>query len=430
MKVVHTYIDKHDLIWKELLYVQYLSLILAKKHYGNISFYGDENACEQMREMGLPYDTLNDDITKKSDMDTWSIPKLKVYESISEPFLHIDTDTLIFDKIDFGTYQQDFLFSHIDMALPNGYKKDEIMEELYKYYFCRIPKGQDRDDNYPFKTMVSETVNQLPESTLTDIDTKEDFVYMDKTYSKLFFDLMEKIDKKVFDSTHFPSIPNMNIVYIKDTKTFKKVCQETLKHYEENKSRIDKEEYGPCYIEQLMLHVHLRMLNSQYKKSNKKDDHVIFEHNPMMQIDPENNNADYTKISYPFRLSILNQKHFKCDCCDKSTITKLSKFKDFKKESDSDKFKKIIIKDADDVKNYFDENFNGFLHTSYTKWYDIIQAIIIDKLRNEIGDDGIRNIHRYYESKYSDLDLPLVSGGEKLYTELTGFDFKSKTGLI
>ena len=45
---------------------------------------------------------------------------------------------------------------------------------------------------------------------------------MDKTYSKLFFDLMEKIDKKVFDSTHFPSIPNMNIVYIKDTKTFKK----------------------------------------------------------------------------------------------------------------------------------------------------------------------------------------------------------------
>lgn len=430
MKVVHTYIDKHDLIWKELLYVQYLSLILAKKHYGNISFYGDENACKQMREMGLPYDTLNDDITKKSDMDTWSIPKLKVYESISEPFLHIDTDTLIFDKIDFGTYQQDFLFSHIDMALPNGYKKDEIMEELYKYYFCRIPKGQDRDDNYPFKTMVSETVNQLPESTLTDIDTKEDFVYMDKTYSKLFFDLMEKIDKKVFDSTHFPSIPNMNIVYIKDTKTFKKVCQETLKHYEENKSRIDKEEYGPCYIEQLMLHVHLRMLNSQYKKSNKNDDHVIFEHNPMMQIDPENNNADYTKISYPFRLSILNQKHFKCDCCDKSTITKLSKFKDFKKESDSDKFKKIIIKDADDVKNYFDENFNGFLHTSYTKWYDIIQAIIIDKLRNEIGDDGIRNIHRYYESKYSDLDLPLVSGGEKLYTELTGFDFKSKTGLI
>ena len=42
-----------------------------------------------MREMGLPYDTLNDDITKKSDMDTWSIPKLKVYESISEPFLHM-----------------------------------------------------------------------------------------------------------------------------------------------------------------------------------------------------------------------------------------------------------------------------------------------------------------------------------------------------
>ena len=84
----------------------------------------------------------------------------------------------------------------------------------------------------------------------------------------------------------------------------------------------------------------------------------------------------------------------------------------------------------DDVKNYFDEDFNGFLHTSYLKWYDIIQAIIIDKLRKEIGDEGIRNIHKYYESKYSDLDLPLISGGEKLYSELTGFDFKLKTGLI
>jgi hypothetical protein len=64
------------------------------------------------------------------------------------------------------------------------------------------------------------------------------------------------------------------------------------------------------------------------------------------------------------------------------------------------------------------------------KWYDIIQAIIIHKLRNEIGDEEIRQIHKYFETKYTNLNLPLISGGEKLYSELTGFDFKSKTGLI
>ena len=51
MKVIHTYIDKQNLIWKELLYTQYLSAILAKKHYGSISFYGDEISCKQIKDI-------------------------------------------------------------------------------------------------------------------------------------------------------------------------------------------------------------------------------------------------------------------------------------------------------------------------------------------------------------------------------------------
>ena len=45
MKVIHTYVDNQAIIWKELLYVQYLNYILLKKHYGNISFYGDNKVC-------------------------------------------------------------------------------------------------------------------------------------------------------------------------------------------------------------------------------------------------------------------------------------------------------------------------------------------------------------------------------------------------
>ena len=67
MKVVHTYVDKIGIIWKELLYTQYLSAILAKKHYGNISFYGDVEECRQVIDLGLPYDEVNDKIVKRVD---------------------------------------------------------------------------------------------------------------------------------------------------------------------------------------------------------------------------------------------------------------------------------------------------------------------------------------------------------------------------
>ena len=109
MKVIHTYVDDHTIIWKELLYVQYLSAILAKKHYGNISFYGDTKVCQQLKILGLPYDEFNDKFVKKTDVSTFSIPKLKIYKKIKEPFVHIDTDTLLFNKIEFETFEEDYI---------------------------------------------------------------------------------------------------------------------------------------------------------------------------------------------------------------------------------------------------------------------------------------------------------------------------------
>ena len=57
------------------------------------------------------------------------------------------------------------------------------------------------------------------------------------------------------------------------------------------------------------------------------------------------------------------------------------------------------------------------------KWYDFMQAYTIHQLRKEIGDDEIRNVHNYFKKVYSRLNLPLKSGGENLYEELTGFKF-------
>ena len=61
-------------------------LVDTQKHYGNISFYGDNKVCQQVKELGLPYDEIISDVVNKSDAHTFSIPKLIVYESQTEPF--------------------------------------------------------------------------------------------------------------------------------------------------------------------------------------------------------------------------------------------------------------------------------------------------------------------------------------------------------
>ena len=82
------------------------------------------------------------------------------------------------------------------------------------------------------------------------------------------------------------------------------------------------------------------------------------------------------------------------------------------------------------ITNFFDYNFEGFLHTSHNKWSDIFQAIIIDKLRKEIGDDGILKIHNYYKGINPTYTLPLKSSGEILYEELTGFSFNTPKNIF
>ena len=40
----------------------------------------------KLKNLGLPYDEIISDVVNKSDVHTFSIPKLKVYESQTEPF--------------------------------------------------------------------------------------------------------------------------------------------------------------------------------------------------------------------------------------------------------------------------------------------------------------------------------------------------------
>jgi hypothetical protein len=172
------------------------------------------------------------------------------------------------------------------------------------------------------------------------------------------------------------------------------------------------------------------MSDKTYKKSNNKNKHVIFDDNPSIQIDPHNNIPEVDKVQFPFRLRILNQKHLECGCCNEKMITRLSKFNNFYNVPMDQKFKELSIQSVEDIPNFFEEDFNGFLHVSYLKWYDIVQAIVIDKLRKLVGDDEIRKINSYYAKRYKKMNLPAISGGEKLYSKLTGFKFNEVKDIL
>lgn len=374
MKVIHSYVDKYNTLWKELCYTQYLSAVLAKKHYGNISFVSTPEIIEVVSKIGIPYTDYIDNLLEQSDVDTWSIGKIKVFSSTKEPFLHIDNDTFIFDKIDFSSYRKPFIFSHPDLAGVAKYGSG-------------------------LGTDLSKLVNTLNSA----IDGAPDFTYdLNNTYTRLFFKLISDTDPEILTNFDLSSIPNMNIVYVEDYNTFNKVGQKALDHYYRNKQVIDSEEFGPCYIEQLMLHQILRTDSKEYRKYSYKNKHVVFKRIPFGQLDQFNNVPNVDDVRFPFRGKLTSI----CKCCNQS-------------------FKKTIkINSRENIKEFLDIDFNGFLHLTYLKWYDIFQAFTIHKLRQLEGDDQIRKVYAYFKELNPKMNLPIKSGGEKLYEELTNFSFE------
>ena len=373
MRVVHSFVDKYNVVWKELLYSQYLSAVLAKKHYGNITFVSTQKIINQIKKIGIPYDSFVDDIVKLDDFSTWSIPKIKVFKSFNEPFLHIDNDTFIFDKIDFKSFNKPFLFSHPDTGIKT------------------FGSGLDTD------------FSKLINSFYTPGKDKKDYYYdLNNTYTRLFLKLISSVDSNVIKNFNLGSIPNMNIVYVEDYETFNKASSLTLSHYYSNKDAIDSEEYGPCYIEQLTLHQILRSISKEYRKYSSKYKHTVFKKLPFSQIDKHNNVPNIDDVAFPFRGKLVT----KCKCCNKS------------------KSSKVIIEDRESILEFLDFDFNGFLHTTYFKWYDIFQAYTIHQLRKHTDDNSVKEVYKYFKEIYPRFKLPIKSGGEKLYEELTGFSFE------
>jgi hypothetical protein len=361
MKVVHTY-SSRELIWKEQMYVMFLSALYAKRHYGNIDLYCSDIQEQQFKELPSLYSNIITNVAS-NEFKIYSHPKLLTYLDQKEPFLHIDHDTVIYRKLKLGKVP--FKFSH-----------PEIKQLLKRpgnlgVHIPLLFGGQDDDYNY-----------------------------VNKSYIELYKTLLDKIPEGIRENVDFEHIPNMNVTYVNDVETFNLAVRNSLDYYNANKTIVDNHEFGAHHIEQFMIHQQLRTLSKEYKKSIKKGKAFLQPKTPLaISMKSMQKLAPSIKdTKFPFKFLVYRS----CECCKRVSILENK------------------ISSIEDIKEYFGYKFNGYTHFSFMQWYQLWQVIIINEIVEEFGVEYVQEIHKYFKKVYPEHDLPPLSEAEITYEKLSG----------
>ncbi len=387
MKIVHSYIptafgDKPapDLIWKELMYGQMLSVLLAQREFGNISLYTNEHIARQIKDVGLPYTDINTSVLEGVSSKSYTYPKMRVFREIGEPYLHIDTDTYIFKKLDFSKATSPVVYAHSDQAV-------EFKERV------------DSD-------VLSQYINNIS-----------------KCYTSLFFLHDEEFQSFNPPNVNLMKIPNGNLTYVRDPKIFIEATNKALTYYYKHKDIIDRNTYGGVYVEQMIIHLYLMELSPEYKEAVDENRHLVCD-NIFMHIDygSKDKTVDYLNYTYPFK--------FKLHTLKDGYISELEQAKNIATnlgyKLDKDAYKEYVIEKKEDLVKYFNHDFLGVLHPSFNKWAPLFECLTIGIIAEQFGLEYVNLVHNYYKKTYPSYYLPLKSRGEKLYEELTGFEFGVK----
>jgi len=321
MKVIHSFASNTK-IPKIDLCTAILSAHYAKKHYGNINLYSNSSFIKPIKDLGLEY--LYDSITPieytSDEMFCWSVPKLKTYASINEPFLHIDLDTVMFNKLEFGNKN---VFSYQDQA---------------KYY--------------PSTDSEGEILNKF----LTGV-IGYDAQY--KLYLNYYFKLWNEFDSSFKSLFSLNSIPNMSIVYCKNYKLINQASVLALEFF--NKHKISYNLVNDidcvCFLEQFLVHHFMRVLSSEYTEVSNRGEHVIFKSEPFYLKSEKTSSFEYVTLDITKQIDVTKN------------------FSDF-----------------------FNDNMRGFFHPSFYRHRPVVEAYILYKLENIIGNSKLKEISNYYSN--------------------------------
>lgn len=403
MKLIQTFVpnkfdlknEKHkNIIWKDLMYVQMLSVLLAKREHGEISLYTNNTVKKQILDIGVPYTNIDTDILQDTTSDLFCIPKLRIYREINEPFIHIDTDTLIYNKIDFSKFNSSIVYSHPDLRPPLHKNGDAKLAEIF--------------DNYP---------------SLGDSDSF--FKSAKITYIDLFNKLTNDHSEFKLNNIRVGDVPNMNIVIVNDYKNFNRASQMSLEHYIRNKEVIDNTKNGECYIEQLMIHMNMMEISEKYRSEVLEKKTFILKDSPLMLDADFGSHLD--NLEFPF--TMIHNSHKDVEIDETILINGVLYSRSMEYHEHYGRTTKVNSKE--DIIKLFDFDFHGISHLTFYKWSEIFQAIVIGYIIKNFGEEYVRSIYNYYKTVYPVVyNLPILSKGEKLYQDLTGFRFEKIRSLV
>ena len=228
MKIVYSYItynfDKNRLMSLDVALTAYISVLQARKYYGEVVLYTNKHIKEQVLELGIPFTHIDTEILAEELALCPSIPKLKTYVAQNEPYIHIDLDTILFNK------------------LPIEKTKPVIFAHL------------DSNSEYPM--------------------TVRDYESIHKAYILPFYD---NVLPDYYKDIVLNLIPNMNIVAVNETALFKEQVKKSLQLYQNNREYFNTEYYRFCTIEQLSIFAELLNSSSEFKEIVQDEYHVLHE---------------------------------------------------------------------------------------------------------------------------------------------------------
>jgi len=142
MKILHSWIDVEGSRYKKnqkwFLTMTLLSILAAKKSFGNIHLVTTKKGKKLFEKLQFPYDSITTELEgKEYSSDAYSLGKIDAYILQDEPYLHIDNDTFLFEPRIIPQYKR-FSFGFPDISYPLTVEKFEFLHKTYLQPYTKI----------------------------------------------------------------------------------------------------------------------------------------------------------------------------------------------------------------------------------------------------------------------------------------------------
>ena len=397
MKVIQSYIQHLQpddfTIEIDYAYIIMLSSLLAKKHYGTPTLYTNEINFRFLSQMNFPFE-YNIDIVNEYHSKLFSLSKFATMMEQTEPFIHLDLDTLIIKKPNLEVKKSPYIFSHPDVKFIH----DKILEE----------------ENFTSKI--------LSDDYFTLYDT-----YL-RNYLRYYKELEGDEGKYDWPGKGFINlndIPNMNFIGVMDDLgSFKDAIEKALVIVD-NTGIIDNKEWSDAhFIEQFCLPLYLKKYNKQYNdlcESHQPDkfhfqtSQFLLDSNPILDIPYvktvemiENGNFDDL-----FQL-VFELNQYCTECNQNHNINHR-------------------IESPEDLKDNLNLDFLKYYHIGgANKKIPLLQAMIIGHIVENFGEEYVLSVHNFFKNEiYKKQNIHnQISEGEYIYEYITDNKIFTKKSII